>query len=232
MLVKFAIPVRRDPPEAKRTPPGKFFIATPGRSGVTRRVLRRTCFPAFWLPFCLLALTSSTSAAAPERAGFTGDLSIGASITTRTVTNTSTSSNGTSTDETSTELEPGLAPLGVSLGGYFTPRVALLFRLAGTSYFRGSHQYLQLYTGPMVEYWPRDRWFLAGGIGLGTFTPNPLTGSSVVSSREGLALDARAGAVLAGGNRHALTLSLELIPAFYENRAQVGAALVAAWKWY
>lgn len=136
------------------------------------------------------------------------------------------------TDETSTEFEPGLAPLGVALGGYFTPRVALLGRLAGTSYFRGSHQYLQLFTGPVVEYWPSDRWFLAGGIGLGTFTPNPFTGSSVVSSREGLALDARAGAVLTGGPRHALTLSLELIPAFYENRARAGAALLAAWKWY
>ena len=204
--------------------------------------------PAFWLPIGLLAFASSpgvaapepagvaapepAGVAAPERAGFTGDLSIGGSLTTRTVTSSSLGSNGTSTDETSTELEPGLAPLGVSLGGYFTPRVALLFRLAGTSYFRGSHQYLQLFTGPMVEYWPRDRWFLAGGIGLGTFTPNPLTGSSVVISREGLALDARAGAVLAGGNRHALTLSLELIPAFYKNRAQAGAALVAAWKWY
>jgi hypothetical protein len=211
----------------------------PGRSGITRRVVRRTGFPAFWLPACLLALASSTGAAAPEptgaaapeRAGFTGDLSIGGSLTTRTVSSASFSSNGGVTEDTSTELEPGLAPLGVSLGGYLTPRIALLGRLAGTSYFRGSHQYLQLFAGPFVEYWPRDRWFLAGGIGLGTFTPNPLTGSSVVSPRQGLAFDARAGAVLTGGARHALTLSLEIIPAVY-NEFRLGAALVAAWKWY
>jgi len=204
----------------------------PGRSGVTRRVARRTRFPASSLLFCLLAFASSTAVAAPERAGFTGDLSIGASLTTRTSSSAGVSSDGTFTEDTSTELEPGLAPLGVSLGGYVTPRVALLGRLAGTSYFRGSHQYLQLFTGPMVEYWPHDRWFLAGGIGLGTFTPNPLTGASVVSSREGLAFDARAGAVLVGRTRHALTLSLEVISVVYENRTQVGAALLAAWKWY
>ena len=139
-----------------------------------------------WLDtFGGVVMVEAVKATAPERAGFTGDLSIGGSITTRTVTSTSLSSNGTFTEETSIELEPGFAPLGVSLGGYFTPRFALLGRLAGTSYFRGSHQYLQLFTGPVVEYWPHDRWFLAGGMGLGTFTPNPLTGSSVVRPGRG-----------------------------------------------
>jgi hypothetical protein len=211
-------------------------------------MVRRARCPASWLACCLLALASTSAAAAaeqtagaapersaaavPQRAGFTGDLSIGGSITTRTTSSAGLSSNGAFTEDTSTELEPGLAPLGVSLGGYLTPRLALLVRLAGTSYFRGSHQYLQLFSGPVVECWLGDRWFVGGGIGLGTFTPNPLTGSSVVSPREGLALDARAGAVVKGGARHAFTVSLELIPAFYENRAQAGAALLGAWKWY
>src|SRR5262245_8914974 len=121
--------------------------------------------PVFWLPLCLLAL-STPAAAAPERAGFTGDLSIGASVTTRTVTSVSGGTNMPLTAESSTRLEPGLAPLGVSLGGTLTPRLALLFRLAGTSYFRSSSQRLHLFAGPVVEFWASDRWFLGGGVGL------------------------------------------------------------------
>jgi hypothetical protein len=188
--------------------------------------------PVFWLPLCLLAL-SPAAAAAPERSGFTGDLSIGASVTTRTVTSASfvAGPNPSSTSDTSVVLEPGLAPLGVSLGGYVTPRIALLGRLAGTSYFRGRGQVLHTFAGPIVEFWPHDRWFLSGGVGLGVLTPNPVLGHSSLVTREGLAFDARGGAVLVGGARHALTLSLEIIPAIY-NHFQAGAALLVAWKWY
>ena len=179
---------------------------------------------------CLSALPAPARAA-PERVGFTGDLSIGASLTTRTVGSASGGSNTVAVDESSTVIEPGLAPLGVSLGGYLTPRIGLLFRLAGTSYFRSDSQYIQAFAGPMVEYWPHDRWFLAGGVGLGLFTPNPFFGSSLRRQREGLAFDARAGAVLAANPRHALTLSLEIIPAIYDE-LRAGAALLVAWKWY
>jgi hypothetical protein len=187
---------------------------------------------SFWLPLGLLAL-ANTADAAPERAGFTGDLSIGASVTTRTTGSASGGTNMPFTTSTSTVLEPGVAPLGVSLGGYFTPRIALLGRLAGTSYFRGggSTQILHTFLGPVVEFWPHDRWFLAGGVGLGTLAPNPLFGPSVSTPRQGLAFDARAGAVLKGGVRHALTASLEIVPAIY-NRFQIGVALIVAWKWY
>ncbi|HEY7372687.1 MAG TPA: hypothetical protein VIF57_11045 [Polyangia bacterium] len=179
---------------------------------------------------CLLA-TSTAARAAPERVGFTGDLSIGGSLMTRTVGSASGGSNAPLVEESSTVIEPGLAPLGVSLGGYVTPRIGVLFRLAGTSYFRSNSQYIQAFAGPMVEYWPHDRWFLAGGVGLGLFTPNPFFGSSLRRQREGLAFDARAGAVLAGSARHALTLSLEIIPAIYDE-LRAGAALLVAWKWY
>ena len=174
-------------------------------------MIRRARRPAFWLPIGLLAFASSpgvaapepagvaapepAGVAAPERAGFTGDLSIGGSLTTRTVTSSSLGSNGTSTDETSTELEPGFAPPWASAWAGTSRRGSRSCSVwPGPPAFAAAHQYLQLYTGPMVEYWPRDRWFLAGGIGLGTFTPNPLTGSSVVISREGLALDGGGGA--------------------------------------
>lgn len=133
--------------------------------------------------------------------------------------------------QTSIHVEPGIAPLGVSIGGYFNPRLALLLRLAGTSYFRGNSQIVQTFAGPVVEVWPHDRWFLGGGVGLATFGPNPFLGASAVSTDHGVAFDLRAGAVLLGGARHALTLSLEIIPGIYR-RTRVGGALVVAWKWY
>jgi hypothetical protein len=186
----------------------------------------------FWWSICLSALSTS-AAAAPERRGFTGDLSLGFSLTTRTAGSACYSSSGQCPPDPETEihLEPGFAPLGVSLGGYFTPRIALLFRLAGTSYFRANSHYLHTFAGPVLELWPHDRWFVAGGVGLGTFAPNPLFGPSVVSSDAGLAFDARVGAVLLGGVKHALTVSLEVIPALYR-RPRTGAALLVAWKWY
>jgi hypothetical protein len=150
---------------------------------------------------------------------------------TRQVTSFSGGSNVPFTSETSTVYEPGLAPLGLSLGGYLTPRLALLGRLSGTSYFRGDEQILHMFAGPVVEFWPHDRWFVSGGVGLGSLTPNPLLGSSLVTPRQGVAFDARAGAVLAGGVRHAVTASLEVIPAIYKH-FQAGAALLVAWKWY
>jgi hypothetical protein len=191
------------------------------------RIARR---PISLLLFTLLGL-AAPAVAAPERAGFTGDLSIGVSVTTRTVTSASGGSNTSFTDDTSTQLEPGLAPLGVSLGGYLSPRYALLFRLAGTSYFRSNTQIINAFAGPMLEFWPHDRLFLGGGVGLGTLAPNPFLGSSSVISRQGVAFDVRGGAVLTGGSRHALTLSLEIIPAIYK-QAQLGVAVAVAWKWY
>jgi hypothetical protein len=193
-------------------------------------MLRTARRPVFSLLFGLLAV-AAPAVAAPERAGFTGDLSIGASVTTRTVTSVSGGSNTPFTEDSSTQLEPGLATLGISLGGYLSPRYALLFRLAGTSYFRSNSQIVHVFAGPMLEFWPHDRWFLGGGVGLGTLAPNPLLGSSIITARQGVALDVRGGAVLMGGVRHALIASLEIIPAIYD-RLELGVALAVGWKWY
>jgi len=87
------------------------------------RVARR---PGFWLPFCLLALSPAAAASTPERSGLTGDLSIGPSVTIRTVSSVSGGINAPLIEESSLRLEPGLAPLGISIGAYFTPHIALL----------------------------------------------------------------------------------------------------------
>lgn len=115
-----------------------------------------------------------------------------------------------STQSTETrESKFGLAPLSLSLGGFFSPTVALLFRASGTSYFDNDSQYVNNFYGPIVEIWPHDRFYLSAGIGFGVFGPNPLVSKSSRDPVGGLAFDARAGVALVQGY-----------------------ALVAAWKWY
>jgi hypothetical protein len=197
-------------------------------------MVQPSCGVSFCLGVLLLAL-AAPAGAAPERAGFTGDLTIGFALTTRTTGSACFGSSGPCPDDgETTHVEPGLAPVGVSLGGYLTPRIALLGRLAGTSYFRGNNQYLHTFAGPVVEVWPHDRLFLAGGIGFGSRGPNPLFGASSVHPDSGLALDVRAGVAVLNGVKHALTVSLEVIPALVDEfeDLHIGGALLVGWKWY
>jgi hypothetical protein len=189
--------------------------------------------------FGVLAVLLCAGAASgePKREGFTGDLGLGASITTVAEDDPPPppgSTPFTPVQHTDTrEAKLGLAPLSVSLGGYFTPTVALLFRASGTSYFQNGDQYVNNFYGPIVEIWPHDRFYLSAGVGLGVFGPNPLVSRSSRDPLVGLAFDARAGVALINGKNHDLTLSIEVIPGFYKNDESVqGYALVAAWKWY
>jgi hypothetical protein len=178
--------------------------------------------------------------AQPKRKGFTGDLGLGASITTipKDADPPPPAFGGPppvpAESKETREARFGLAPLSLSLGGYFSPTVALLFRTSGTSYFRNSNQYVNQFYGPIVEIWPHDRFYLSAGVGLGVFGPNPLVSSRSSGDPEaGLAFDARAGVALINAENHDLTLSIEVIPGFYRNDDSVqGYALVAAWKWY
>ena len=187
---------------------------------------------------CFLA--EGRASAAPHHSGFTGDLGLGVGITTRPVTsfNECFSSNGgcggknsSSSSETSTAADFGLAPLALSIGGFLTPKVALLFRAAGTSYFVGNTQYINAFYGPVVEVWPHPVFFVGGGPGLGVFGANPLTSSYGRDPEGAFALDARAGFALIQGRNHDLTLSVEGIAGFYEE-THMSLALIAAWKWY
>jgi hypothetical protein len=126
----------------------------------------------------------------------------------------------------------GLAPLSLSLGGFLTPKLALLFRAAGTSYFVGNAQYLDAFYGGVVEYWPHDRFFFGGGPGIGYFGVNPLVSSGASGSETAFALDARAGVALINGRDHDLTLSLEGTSGFFADDTLFSAAFLVAWKWY
>jgi hypothetical protein len=177
--------------------------------------------------------------AKPKHSGFTGDLGIGAALTLvprRTVTvcgsNVPGACDGVGGVTSETRSEFGLAPLSLSLGGFVSHQVALLARIAGTSYFVNGDQIGHSFYGVGVEVWPIDRLYLGGGVGFALFGPNPLYSSSPMDTESGWALDLRVGAALAGGTNHDFTLSLEVIPGFYGDDIVTGFGLVGAWKWY
>jgi hypothetical protein len=181
-------------------------------------------------------LMCATAAAEPRREGFTGDLGIGFALTSvpvRSISVTGVSGPVVMTQQVETrELKAGLAPLSLSLGGFLSEDVALLFRLTGTSYFEDGDQFGHNFYGPVVEIWPIDRLYLGGGVGFAVFGPNPLTSSSDADPETGWALEARAGVALINSENHDLTLSAEFIPGFYEGDAVQGYAFIVAWKWY
>jgi hypothetical protein len=185
----------------------------------------------------LVSSWAGVAAAAPKHQGFTGDLSIGPSLvlvphkTYSECVGSGCAQVGT-TSETTREAEFGLAGLSVSLGGYVTPEVALVARLAGTSYFDEGDQFGNNFYGGGVEVWPNRYLFLGAGLGLGVYGPNPLVSSSTVDPVAGFALDFRVGTALAQGTNHDFILGFEVLPAFYEDGTVVGFGLTGGWKWY
>jgi len=186
----------------------------------------------------VVALTFGAANAAqarPHHDGFTGDLGIGLSLMLFPVHSVSVCEGSfgcVESDTKSTQSKWGLAPLSLSLGAFVSPKVALLVRVSGTSYFSDGKQIGHNFYGAIAEVWPIDELYLSGGIGFALYGANPLFNGGSGSSTSGWALDFRVGAALAQGTNHDFTLSLEAIPGFYDGDVVNGVALVGAWKWY
>ena len=186
---------------------------------------------------CLAIVSfSATAAAEPQRGGFTGDLGLGFALTSVRAYSVSVPTETTNSTNWSNEKgggpKAGLAPLSFSLGVFFSPTVALLFRISGTSFFDDGDQFSHTFYGPIVEIWPHDRFYLSGGVGLALYGTNPFLSGSNEKPENGWALDFRVGVALINGQDHDLTLSVEAIPGFYDQGAVQGYAILAAWKWY
>jgi len=178
---------------------------------------------------------AGSAGAKPRHDGFTGDLGLGISlmlVPRHSVCRSSTPDGcaGFEGDRTDTEL--GLAPLSLSLGAFVSPKVAILARAAGASYFDRGDQIVHNFYGAIVEVWPNDYVYVSGGVGFALFGENPFLSGGNAYLEGGWALDVRAGVALAQGTNHDFTLSIEAIPGFYEDETVVGFGLVGAWKWY
>lgn len=169
----------------------------------------------------------------PIREGFTLELGLGGAMTVvsrevGTVTYDRGHLSSTSSNETSTHS--GFAPLSLGIGGFITEDWALLFRASGTSFFQDERQWLNVFSGIAVQYWPTDRFMLGAGIGIGTFMTISNRSSSDQSENRGLALSARAGYSVVSGQSNALRLAIELTPAYYEHSRVTGVAMGLEWQ--
>ncbi len=163
----------------------------------------------------------------PLRRGFTMELGLGVALTLNTDTRPGPS-----------HAKVGLAPLSLSLGGFVSERVALLGRIAGTSFFEDDYtgktvQYTSGFYGAHVQYWFTDRFMMSGGPGFSLFGKTSL-GSQWGASKPsvGYALSIRAAYAVFVNKHHALRLALEAFPVLQDGAPIFGSALNFEWQYY
>ncbi|WP_146646181.1 hypothetical protein [Labilithrix luteola] len=171
----------------------------------------------------------SESTAPYVRHGFTMELGVG-------VSQTSLSSDVGDREHSNI----GLAPLSLSMGGFVSPKVALLGRMAGTSFFRDddhkrSYQTVSGFYGAGLQYWPSDRFFVGGGVGAAVLASDLYRqGSRDVRYTEvGFGGNLRAGWAFAElGNHHVFTLAIDTFASKFEKSSTLAAALNLSWQYF
>jgi hypothetical protein len=181
----------------------------------------------------VLTTAGEVKAQTPVREGFTLELGLGGAVTTANdqINGFVPGSGGIPTSRTF-RTSGGLAPLSLSLGVFLDPRLALMFRIAGTTYTPTFYAYVNDFIGPVVQYWPDDHWFVGAGAGLALFGPAPFSSAAGSAAPDGgLGLTARVGASPFVFEKHWLGMTLETFPSFYRNGLAVyGFALNVEWQ--
>lgn len=159
----------------------------------------------------------------PRREGFTLELGLGLGITHLGI------------EGGDSETNVGLAPLSLSLGGFLSEDLALMARMAGTSWFEDigndTVQIGSYFYGVALQYWLSDEAFLGGGVGYGLLADNPFFSSDdSFESEGGLAFTLRAGYAVYTSRNHALGFTLELFPEFFDNARTFGTAINFQWQ--
>lgn len=129
----------------------------------------------------------------------------------------------------------GLALPNLTLGRYVRRNLVVAAHGAATSHLPhlfGAHPYdfVLIFYGPMVQWWPHQRFYLAAASGLATYvqdTPLPLQGYADNTTGMGAALKASYTAAIGEGYR--INVAVEALPAFFNFDVQVG--LLAAVEW-
>ncbi len=162
------------------------------------------------------------------RHGFTMELGLG-------ISETAIASDVSTRDESAI----GLAPLSLGLGGFLSPRLALIGRAAGTSTFRDdargrSYQTVNAFYGPTLQYWATDRLYVGGGIGLAVLAADPFGHNKQVQFFDtGVGLNGRLGWAFAlPGTHHALTLGLDAFASRFEKTTTLATALNLGWQFF
>lgn len=134
------------------------------------------------------------------------------------------------------EAESGLGPaaLSIGVGGFVTPKLAILAREAGTTYF-GSRaggdvtQHLLLSYGVQLQYWANDWVSISAGPALAVAGDNPLLATSHDLAL-GLGASARTGIALLAVTHHVLRASCEIFNAKVPDAFVFGSTLGVEWQ--
>jgi hypothetical protein len=124
----------------------------------------------------------------------------------------------------------------VSAGIFVTPKVALLGRWAGTTYFdsneRGDRrQVLNELIGAHLQYWANDAISLSAGPALAVVTDNPVFAHSD-DPEFGIGGSARLGYSLFTTTHHCVRLSWETFNSKVAHAFVFGSALSVEWQYF
>ncbi len=162
----------------------------------------------------------------PHHEGFTMELGLGASLM-----------NVAPEGNIPSETKFGLAPLSVSLGAFVSPKVAILARAAGTSFFAKngygeSTQFASSFYGAHIQYWINDDLMISGGPGVMVYGENPFFGHNATDPVVGYGLSARVAYAFVSAKHHSVRLALEAFPAKYDKAFVFGSALNLEWQYF
>lgn len=153
-----------------------------------------------------------------QRSGGTFEMSLGLGITRLSI------------DQGPSASFNGLSGLNLGLGGWASPRAAITFRVAGTSFVEQLEgrdiRFIAGFVGLSIQYMAADRAWVGIGAGLGVLT----TDQDDIEPETGFGLDLRAGLNLVQTAGHAVHLAVEVTPGFYDGISVTGVGLQIGWQ--
>ena len=180
--------------------------------------------------------TEAPAATSIVRKGFTLEMGIGAAYVLR---------SGKSREQAQAP-HVEVAPFSLSLGGFLTRDLSLLFR--ATTIISPSHnesittaglvqseRSAFVSIGVAAQYFLSDRFFLGAGVAQGSLseTQSRSDGSTLTSPpRSGFVVTARAGYAFVTLEHHAFSLVTELTPGFFGTITFIGNTLQVQWQYY
>lgn len=202
----------------------------PGRRKTTGLVRRRNgvgLIALFSALVGLSALASPAEAKPAERSGFTMELGFGFGAIEIARLGEFTQERG----------DFGFEPHALSLGGFITNDVAILFRWKSTYHFTSNSegQSAQQFLGTFachIQWWFTDDFFVAGGLGAAAFGFGFGAADDDPSWTVGLGTAARIGYAFYRLDHHAFKLSLEAIAGFFGRGMAFGQTLNVEWQYY
>ena len=144
------------------------------------------------LALVLVAASAGTASAQAERGGFTLLFNMGVGI---------------QQDSALEESAVGLAGLNLGVGGFLTPKVAVMGRFSGTNVSYGFLDQVSGTLGPSLQYWASDQVAFEVGAGMGYW-------NSEGFDDRGLGLILGVDLTIFNKGKHNLQVGLEYSPVF------------------